>query len=88
MNVNASLEQSVFADLTDLEKSLAEDSSGDRARALVTYFHEVAQASEAILKTANSNERQLVTRLIEGFQAAQRIVRQLWETLHNSHLAA
>jgi hypothetical protein len=88
MNVNASLEQSVFADLTDLEKSLAEDNSGERARALLTYFREVAQASEAILKTANSTERQLVTRLIEGFHAAQRIVRQLWETLHNAPLVA
>jgi hypothetical protein len=88
MNVNSSLEQSVFADLTDLEKSLAEDSSGDRARALMTYFGEVAQASEAILKTADGNERQLVTRLIEGFHAAQRIVKGLWETLHNVPLAA
>jgi hypothetical protein len=88
MNVNASLEQSVFSDLTDLETSLAEDNRGERARALLTYFGEVAQASEAILKTANSNERQLVTRLIEGFHAAQRIVRQLWETLHNAPLVA
>jgi len=85
--MNDKLEQTVFGDLADLEKSLAADSTGDRARALLTYFREVAQASEAILQTASSTERQLVSRLIEGFHAAQRIVRHLWETLHNASLA-
>ena len=31
--MNEQLEQTVFGDLADLEKSLAEDASGDRARA-------------------------------------------------------
>ncbi|HEY9109050.1 MAG TPA: hypothetical protein VIN58_20410 [Roseateles sp.] len=85
--MNEQLEQTVFGDLADLEKSLAEDASGDRARALLGYFTDVAKSAETMLATAAATERQLVTQLIEGFHASQRIVRHVWETLHNASLA-
>jgi hypothetical protein len=85
--MNEQLEKTVFGDLAQLEKSLAEDSSGDRARNMLAYFSEVAKAAEAMLDTAAAGERQLVTQLIEGFRASQRIVSGVWETLHNASLA-
>ena len=85
--MNEQLEQTVFGDLANLEKSLAEDASGDRARALLSYFADVAKSAEVMLATAAATERQLVTQLIEGFHASQRIVRHVWETLHNASLA-
>lgn len=85
--MNEQLEQTVFGDLANLEKSLAEDASGERARALLGYFTEVAKSAEGMLTTAAATERQLVTQLIEGFHASQRIVRHVWETLHNASLA-
>lgn len=84
--MNEQLEQTVFGDLTDLEKSLAEDSSGERARALLGYFTEVAKSAENMLLSAAATERQLVTQLIEGFHASRRIVRHVWETLHGTTL--
>lgn len=86
--MNEQLEKTVFGDMAQLEKSLAEDSTGDRARSMLAYFSEVAQAAEAMLQTAAVGERQLVTQLIEGFRASQRIVSSVWETLHNASLAA
>ncbi|WP_423600142.1 hypothetical protein [Roseateles sp. MS654] len=86
--MNEQLEQTVFGDLANLEKSLAEDTSGDRARAMLTYFADVARNSEGLLQTAAAAERQLISQLIEAFHAAQRIVRHIWETLHNASLPA
>jgi hypothetical protein len=86
--MNEVLEQTAFGDLAQLEKTLADDSTGERARALLAYFREVAQTSETMLQTAGADQRQLVSRLIEAFHAAQRIVRHVWETLHNASLPA
>lgn len=86
--MNEQLEKTVFGDLANLEKSLAEDATGERARALLTYFADVARASEAMLQTAAATERQLISQLIEGFHASQRIVRHVWETLHSMTLVA
>lgn len=84
-----SLENTVFSDLAHIEKTLAEDSSGDRARAMLGYFDEVARSSEAMLqKPMQDTERQLASQLIEGFRASQRIVRHVWETLHAASLPA
>ncbi|WKB51747.1 hypothetical protein [Eleftheria terrae] len=86
--MDAQAEKTVFDDLAQLEKTLSEDSSGDRARAMLGYFDEVARASEAMLaKQIVDTERQLVTHLIEGFRASQRIIRHVWETLHTASLA-
>ncbi|MCW7540277.1 hypothetical protein OOT46_20800 [Aquabacterium sp. A7-Y] len=87
--MEAQAEKTVFDDLAQLEKTLTEDTSGDRARAMLGYFDEVARASEAMLsKQVVDAERQLVSHLIEGFRAAQRIIRHVWETLHTASLAA
>ena len=81
------LEHTVFGDLAQLEKTLTEDLSGDRARAMLSYFDAVAHSSEGLLqKPVLDGERQLISKLIEGFQAAQRIVRHVWETLHTASL--
>ena len=85
--MNEQLEQTVFGDLANLEKSLTEDTTGDRVRAMLSYFADVAKSSEGLLQTAAAAERQLISQLIEAFHAAQRIVRHIWETLHNASLA-
>ena len=37
-------------------------------------------------KTVHDAERRLNSQLLEGFRAAQRIVRHVWETLHSASL--
>jgi hypothetical protein len=83
------LEQTVFADLAHIEKTLTDDLSGERTRAMLSYFDTVAQTSETHLQsTLPDAERQLTSQLIEGFRASQRIVRHVWETIHTASLPA
>ncbi len=83
------LNDNVLADMTKLEKTLTEDLTGDRTRAILAYFDKVAEASAKALQTpANDGERQMASRLSEGFRASQRIVRHVWETLHAASLPA
>ena len=83
------LENTVFSDLAQLEKTLTDDVTGDRARAMLGYFDEVTRSSEALLqKAAHDAERHLTSQLIEGFRAAKSIVRHVWETLHTASLPA
>lgn len=85
--MNDTFEQTIFSDLSNLEKALTEDKTGDRARAMISYFGEVAKESTALLQGAQvAAERQLVSQLIEAFYASQRVVRKVWETLHGSAL--
>jgi hypothetical protein len=88
MNVmSEGIENSVFGDLAVLEKSLSEDSTGDRARSMLSYFDEITRSSEDRLSTPLAEgERQLMSRLIEGFRASQRIIRHVWETQHSAAL--
>jgi hypothetical protein len=80
---------SIFGDLAQVEKTLSEDTTGDRARAMVAYFDDVAKSSEEMLqKAASDADRQFLARLIEGFRASQRIIRHVWETLHSAVLPA
>jgi hypothetical protein len=82
-------QQTIFGDLAQVEKTLAEDATGDRARAMLAYFEEVARTSEGLLKQAdNESQRQLLVRLMDGFRASQRIIRHVWETLHSAALPA
>lgn len=81
-------EQGVFTDIAQLEQTLAEDSSGERARNMIGYFGHVSRASESLLQTALPDaERQLTGQLVEGLRAAQRVVQQVWETTHSASLA-
>jgi hypothetical protein len=87
--MDATLENEILADMAKLEKTLTEDLSGDRARAMLGYFEEVAKASEKMMQQPGHDaERQLASQLTEGFRASQRIVRQVWETLHSASLPA
>jgi hypothetical protein len=80
---DSALEQSVFSDMTDLEKSLSEDTTGDKARNMVTYFRSIVEATDKMLATVrDEGQRHLVSRLLQGFQAAERIIRHVWETIH------
>jgi len=87
--MDQALEQTVFADLAHIEKTLTDDLSGERTRAMLSYFDQVTQSTEAHLQTALPDaERQLTSQLIEGFRASQRIVRHVWETIHTASLPA
>lgn len=86
--MNEELEKTIFGDLAALEKTLSEDTSGERARSMLSYFGDVALQSEALLQATADTERQLVTQLLDGFRASQRIIRHVWETLHGCALAA
>ena len=87
--MNDALEHEVLADMSKLEQTLTEDLTGDRARAMLQYFDQVAQASEQMVqKVAHDAERQLAAQLQDGFRASQRIVRHVWETLHSASLPA
>ncbi|MFE8646296.1 hypothetical protein ACFX58_14520 [Sphingomonas sp. NCPPB 2930] len=82
MNQPAS-EQSIFADMSNLEKTLSEDITGDKARAIVQYFQSVGEATDKMLASAKEeSQRHLISRLLRGFQASERVVRQVWESIH------
>jgi hypothetical protein len=79
-------ERSVFDDLATLEPTLTEDLAGERTRGMLKYFEDAVATTEAGLASLGGAERQLATQMIEGFRASQRIVRQAWETIHQSAL--
>jgi hypothetical protein len=87
--MNDAEQKTVFDDLSSLEKTLQEDTTGDRARAMLSYFDEVTTSNEERLtKPLPDDERHLVIRLVEGFRASQRIIRHVWETQHSAALPA
>jgi len=69
--MNEQMEQTIFSDLSNLEAALTDDKSGDRARAMISYFADVAKESVAMMQsTQAAAERQLVAQLIEAFYAS------------------
>lgn len=87
--MNEQLEQTIFSDLARMEETLTEDISGDRARAMIKYFADVAKTSESMSVSASSEaERHLAARMVDGFRACQRIIRHVWESMHGTVLAA
>lgn len=83
MNQQSAMEQSIFADMSNLEKALSEDTTGDRARSIVKYFQSVTEATDKMLSSAKEEgQRHLITRLLRGFQASERVVRNVWESIH------
>jgi hypothetical protein len=87
MDTQPQTETNVLADMTNLEKVLTEDLSGERARMMVAYFDEVATSAEqSTLHAAHDAERQLASQLAQGFHAAKRVVTHVWETLHSASL--
>ncbi|HEV8689602.1 MAG TPA: hypothetical protein VGQ91_04835 [Ideonella sp.] len=82
-------QQTIFGDLAQVEKTLSEDTTGDRARAMLAYFDDVASSSQELLKQADTeSQRLLLVRLLDGFRASQRIIRHVWESLHSAALVA
>ncbi|HEU4459575.1 MAG TPA: hypothetical protein VFR90_10665 [Methylibium sp.] len=83
----SNLEKSIFGDMANLEKSLTEDHSGDKARAMIDYFKVVAEASDQrVGVTEDPNDRKLIQELAQGFRASQRIIAHVWETAHGTVL--
>jgi len=86
--MNASIESTLFSDLENLEKALSQDLSGDHARAMILYFGEAARESGTMKAQARIDaERQLIGQLENAFEASQRVIRKIWETLHGAALA-
>jgi hypothetical protein len=86
---NESGKKNVFSDLSQVEKSLAEDIGAERAQAMVDYFENVLKSSEEmLLQPLSETDRHLLNQLIQGFQAAQRIIRHVWEKLHATSFPA
>jgi hypothetical protein len=84
---DSALEQSIFGDMSNLESSLSQDTSGDKARQMVRYFRSIVEASEKMLSNVrDESQRHLVSRLLQAFQAAERIIRHVWETIHGCAL--
>ena len=82
-------EKAIFADLAQLEKTLAEDMSGVKARQIINYFDQCAITNtELSAATSDDTSRQFETKLNEGMHASKRIVKQVWETLHSKVLAS
>lgn len=80
-------EQSIFGDMSDLEKTLSQDFTGDKVRAMVEYFQGIVEATQRMLPNAReANQRHLINQLLSGFEAAERVVRQIWETIHGAVL--
>lgn len=85
--MESTIENSLFGDMANLEKSLSDDHTGDRARAMLEYFNNVLSATGEMLDSAkDAPERTLITQLISGFHASQRIIRHVWETIHGTML--
>jgi hypothetical protein len=54
---------------------------------MIEYFQTIAEATTRMLTSAReANQRHLINQLLSGFQAAERVVRQIWETIHGAVL--
>ncbi len=83
-----SIEQVIFNDLAQIEKTLTEDKSGERARSMLSYFDDAVRSAEGDVKSIPDAERQMNLQLVAGFRASQRIIRHVWETVHSTSLPA
>ena len=82
--------ESVMSELSDIDRLLTEDTSGERAKAMVAYFEQAATASEERVASLpiDDAKRVLAKHLVEGFRASARVIRHVWETLHTVSLPA
>jgi hypothetical protein len=86
--MTATHQDPVFNDVAELEQTLTDDASGDRARSMMGYFEEAARAGEALASGAKPEQQQFAADLVEGLRASKRIVRHVWESLHQAALPA
>jgi hypothetical protein len=86
--MNDQQEQIIFAELSELEKTLKADTSGERARALMAYFSNLAHESQShALSLPPGAERQVSGQLTEAFEACQRIIQKVWGALNEGQLS-
>jgi hypothetical protein len=74
--------------LAELERSIRQDFDGAHARALIECFDAAAHDAGLLLEGTPSEERAVTVGMFEGCEAAQRIVRHVWQRMHGSVLAA
>lgn len=86
MNIDS--EFAVPAGLGTLELALKEDFNGDHSRALIDTLAEAARQAALTIDHAEGPTADVARRRLEGFEAAQRIVRRLWQQLHGSVLTS
>lgn len=80
-------EQTIFAELSELEKTLKSDTSGERARVMIAYFDNLAHDCQAeALGLPPGEERQVAGQMTEAFQACQGIIQKVWGALNGRQL--
>jgi hypothetical protein len=79
---------STLTRLTELDQSLQDDFSGQTARALIDDLGANARATRTLLVKVGPADQRTALRLVTGFEAAQRVVREVWEQMHGSALHA
>ncbi len=88
MSTNSTDSINLVEDFRELNLTISEDTSGDKARQLVAYFKASAEKSEELrLHTEDAAEKQFATLMHEAYAASQRIVTNTWEAVHGATLA-
>lgn len=86
--MNAVLQGAVPEGLGALERLIKDDFNGDCARALIARLDLAAGQHAALIDHAGPVADGTSRCVPEGFEAAQRIVRSVWQRLHGSVLTA
>jgi len=81
--MNTPFQDRLFGGLTELEHALAEDFSAEHANALLAYLARAGASGAGLLgESMAESRRDMLGRLVAGCDAAQRVVRRAWETMH------
>jgi hypothetical protein len=86
--MNAASPFAIPQGLGELERSIKDDFNGDGTRALIDRLAQAASEAAALRDAAGPLPADSSPCRIEGFEAAQRIVRAVWQRLHGSVLTA
>jgi hypothetical protein len=79
---------SVLTQLSELDQSLQNDFDGHAALAMIHDLDATARATRTLLGKVGPVDRHTILRLLAGFEAAQAVVREVWERMHGSVLRA
>jgi hypothetical protein len=74
----------VLTQLTQFDASLQNDSGGQLVLALLKDLDSTVLATRALLTQLDQASRATLVCLVGGFEAAQRVLRELWENTHGS----
>ena len=86
--MNSTTDFAVPPGLGALEQSIKGDFSGDATRALIDRLAAAARHAPAAAKSAALQLSDPTDDTQRGYEAAQRIVRQIWQQQHGSVLTA